>query len=1013
MKSLFYIFLFSLSFSSFAQQADVKFGKNRVQYKKFDWKSISTKNFTIYYYSGGNEIAHNAARYAEMDYKAISNTIGYIPRSKMTLIVYNSIGDAQQSNIGFHSDNYLGGETNFVKSKIEIAFTGTQVGFREEIRYKISKMLLNYMMFGGNLKEVVQSGYMMNLPPWFINGAAAYIAGKHTTNMYDFMYHHIHRKNPDPSKLQGRDAELAGQAIWTYMAEQYGESVIPNLINLTRITHDEKISLITTLNTPYRVFLKEWATHYKNTFIEDQEHIKRERSHFLDWHKYELKHVEFNPDSSLIAYSYHSQGKQKIIIWDTISGKKKQLFVNHFKVIDQATQAETPLIRWKSKTELSYVTYKKGKPYFVTYDLKQGKTVKKQFDYLDQILSFDHSPLNKDEIVVSAVQKGQADIFIYNFHVNHASRVTKDLYDDLYPRYLPNSDRIIFSSNRYGDTLELDPGSFDVIRDSFDLFILSQGSLILERVTKTDFSEFQTVPLSATEFLVVTEQKNRKNTFLINTEENIIHQITAYHPSSIDISTQGNTLGVVRRGKKENRTFITTLNTDTSYFSYLRIKDNKITEESELEKMKYEDAINYLLTVDLDKITFDSSKVDTTGQNIYSILRDIEKIDPTDIHILGPNKYRKTMGLDNFVSSAMLDPLRGLSILMDANMSELFGNHQFSGDLILASDLRSNLISVEYEYLKHRIDYGININRNDLSIPISARYSLTSVEFTGSYPFNQVSRFYFTPSYTTTGIADLISITTNNIYNSYVGYNTGFVFDNTSIFGLNMMRGTRGKVSYSHQYDIGNSGNSFGEFRTDLRHYQKIFNELTLAIRGSYGKYSGGGAKRYLLGGMDNWFIAQTDGLEQNPLDFSLISEDLLFLDYVTGLRGYNYNRLNGRQHLLFNAEMRMPIARLIKNRPIQSKFYKSLQFITFYDLGTAWNTGNIFTKANDRSTEFIDSSPFDITVTKYTSPFLGSYGFGLRTMLMGYYMKMDLAWGVENYNVNRAKFYLTLGYDF
>ena len=31
------------------------------------------------------------------------------------------------------------------------------------------------MMYGGSLKEVLQSSYLLRLPDWFIGGAAAYI----------------------------------------------------------------------------------------------------------------------------------------------------------------------------------------------------------------------------------------------------------------------------------------------------------------------------------------------------------------------------------------------------------------------------------------------------------------------------------------------------------------------------------------------------------------------------------------------------------------------------------------------------------------------------------------------------------------------------------------------------------------------------------------------------------------------------------------------------------------------
>ncbi len=104
-----------------AQLAPEPFGKNRIQYKKFDWEFISTQNFNVYYYKGGKASAQLTADYAEKELKRITSLIGYFPYSKTTLILYNSVADLRQSNIGLNDDSYqTGGETLFMKNKIEI-----------------------------------------------------------------------------------------------------------------------------------------------------------------------------------------------------------------------------------------------------------------------------------------------------------------------------------------------------------------------------------------------------------------------------------------------------------------------------------------------------------------------------------------------------------------------------------------------------------------------------------------------------------------------------------------------------------------------------------------------------------------------------------------------------------------------------------------------------------------------------------------------------------------------------
>ena len=56
-------------------------------------------------------------------------------------------------------------------------------------------------------------------------------------------------------------------------------------------------------------------------------------------------------------------------------------------------------------------------------------------------------------MVMSAVQNGQSDIYVYDVGSNSYDQITKDHYDDLYPRFINNSKEIVFSSNRINDTI--------------------------------------------------------------------------------------------------------------------------------------------------------------------------------------------------------------------------------------------------------------------------------------------------------------------------------------------------------------------------------------------------------------------------------------------------------------------------------------------------------------------------------------------------------------------------------
>ena len=151
---------------------------------------------------------------------------------------------------------------------------------------------------------------------------------------------------------------------------------------------------------------------------------------------------------------------------------------------------------------------------------------------------------------------------------------------------------------------------------------------------------------------------------------------------------------------------------------------------------------------------------------------------------------------------------------------------------------------------------------------------------------------------------------------------------------------------------------------------------------------------------MDNW-INQDDNTEgdNNPLaptEEGVNNSELLFTEFATNLRGFDYAALVGNNALLFNAELRVPLIRYLQSGPITSNFFRNLQFTGFFDIGSAWTGNSPFNEDNSISNRTIREGAFVIDLKDYRNPWLYSYGFGFRTMLLGYYMKLDVAYPVE-----------------
>lgn len=232
---------------------------------------------------------------------------------------------------------------------------------------------------------------------------------------------------------------------------------------------------------------------------------------------------------------------------------------------------------------------------------------------------------------------------------------------------------------------------------------------------------------------------------------------------------------------------------------------------------------------------------------------------------------------------------------------------------------------------------------------------------------------------------------------------------------MNLIEGTRGKLNFVHYEGLQNKNASFSQISLDVRHYQKIYKEIVFAVRGYTGTFFGNSPKQYVLGGVDNWFGNSTnyEGVK-NPLYVkSGFNENLLFVDFATTLRGFDYATLYGTSVAMANAEFRLPLVRALAGGPVSSNFFRNFQFTAFYDIGTSWTGTPPINSQNTLRTLEIKQGPFQIDLKQYLNPWLYSYGCGFRTMMLGYYLKFDLAWPVENYKVKDPRLSVSLGFDF
>lgn len=1062
------------------------FNKNRVQYRNFRWQYLVTANFEVHFYGSNEAIARHTAEVAENEYRRVTRLIGFSPYNKVKIFLYASVSDLQQSNLGVADQDFaLGGQTNFNKSVVELAYTGERQSYRDELVREITDALLFEMMYGGNLKEVLQSSYLLSLPEWFIAGASAYVTESWSREMDDFVRAHVaDRRFDKPDLYQGEDARHLGHSIWNFIAMKYGRTALANVLNLTRIVRNERTAIQNSLGVPYNDFIRQWQGFYAGQYKAlAQEHKPppagkrlRDRKNERIYHQ-----VKLSPDAKYVAYSENYRGWYRVWIELAEPGKqkrKKALRGGHY-VINQKINEHLPLIDWQNANKLVMLSKYNGKTALWTYDLEEDEEKRISFEDFENI---QHMAFNEKGslLVMSAERNGQSDIYTYDMRSRRLNRLTNDIYDDLDPVFLAQSDtEIAFVSNRPSDK-PVPADSADVVSRFFNLFFLDQYSGVEQA---TNFASQDAIPLAANKdfLLYLSDQRGIRHLFRYDFADQTSHQLTSFMVDIQQYDFVKDKLVTVQQTNEGDQIFLftdfdlnqTTFTGKTSRQTFMdrlmleqrrQSKTNTTQAEEKAEGKKETPTDTTKLqkqsrpepgktttdsTINTDDYEFDTfSSRSEPRPKLNNRTRSEEqpeqqaktpqKGEPQRkkeaVNISGPYTYESLFSFDQSVISPYFDAFRNLGLFLEVGMADDLEHHRIDVGVFFQGLLSINngYLFAEYEYLKNRLDYRIRYDRQAISLfdPLFIhRYTLNKITGSVSYPLNVVSRVTLSPFVATTRftasseVSPLVQALPDQTV-LYGGASAEFMLDNTIITAPNIRSGSRLKAELIHYFGLDQSEKGFGNLSIDARHYRELIRGVNLAVRLAYGQFYGRSSqnKQYRLGGVSNWVFQREEETrpddpffldENDPEAFRRDLSDVLFLQYATPLRGFDYNKLAGNNFILFNAELRIPLIAYFNRKTIRSKFFQNLQLVGFTDIGSAWTGISPFNRENALNTVRIENGPFQAKVSNFKDPFLIGYGVGVRTKILNYFTRFDVAWGLEDDAVQPAKYYLSLGYDF
>jgi hypothetical protein len=1084
----FLLFSFSNSFSQFYNGSQLTFGKNRVQYDDRFWSFFRFEKFDTYFYIGGKQLAIYTAKYADKCLKDIEKKLDYELGDKVQFIIFNKFSDLKQSNIGYQSnENYnIGGVTHIVGSKVFLYFDGNHKNFEKQIRAGIAKIIITEMIYGSKITAMIKNSALMNIPDWYLNGLVSYISEDWNTSVDNYIRDNILRGYFKKFySLSGDDAVLAGHAMWKFIADKYGAPAVSNIIYMTKISRNTESGFMFVLGISFKNLLNDMVAYYEQQYADfEKQSTKNENETLLKKQKANTVYSQFriSPDGKYSAYVTNEWGQYKVLLLDNETKKIKCLLKKDPK-LEEKTDVSYPLLAWHPSSKiLSIIFENKGKTLLYFYSPDDKTMDKQQLFNIEKILDFSYSQ-NGKMLAVSGVNLGQSDIYVYNLASHTFEQITKDIYDDLNPRFINNSSELLFSSNRPNDSIKYTNAEemnsitapLENVSDRYDIFLYDYNKRkpVLRKVTDTpDVNELFPMQYSKRYLTYLSDQNGVFNRYIARLDSAISFIDTATHyryfttsfpitnynrnileqdvnPLSDKISEISFDNGEYKmiieqktpvnelKGIKLPKTYyinqvetalknkgVETVDPLKEDIENIKSKKNKKTKKISNVLLNEVAPSVDTTNIDINNYQFGTQQVDGGSdsnavrkklfllprQENYNVEYSINSlVGQIDFNYLNAS-YQKYVGGN---SPIFLNP--GFNALFQVGVIDLLEDYRITGGFRVAVSFDNFEYFISFDNYKKRLDKTITFYRQTLQA--ADDYSLFKIHSNSLYyilkwPFSSVLSLKGTASvrYDKTVFlsTDIQNLKEPNLNEYWAGIKGELTFDNTRDRGINLFYGTRWKIFGEYYQKFTDKFNNLVVLGLDVRKYTKISKTFIWANRLAASTSFGNNTLIYYLGGVDNWMIPKFN----NEINVSQ-RKNWAYQTLATNLRGFTQNIRNGNSFVVINSELRFPIFKFFAKKPIRSEFISNFQFIGFGDVGTAWTGWDPFSEENTKFKQTIQQGPIKITIINERDPIVGGIGLGARTKLLGYFIRADYAWGIENLAFQSGVFYISLGLDF
>lgn len=961
------------------------FGRNKVQYDKFDFKVMKTQHFAVYFYPEMEESARIAARMAERWYARLSRVFNHKLKGRQVLILYASSSHFQQTNtISGIIGEGTGGVTESFKRRVILPVGGSLVATDRVIGHELVHAFQYDITSQNRSSYAGASPGIARIPLWFVEGLAEYLSiGSVDPNTAMWMRDATQRKKlPTIKKLDNPYKYFPyryGQSVWAYITGKYGDEAVASLLKQVGSVGELEAVMKRVLNVDFETLTKEWQQALSETYgpIAEKTQLveKNSRPLFIATEEKRLNvSPALSPDGNQIVFlSSRDLFSIDMYLADAHTGKIIR------RLVKTATNPRFDSLQflnssgsWDAQGErFVFGAITKSDPVLVVVNTKTGKREKETvFKEMGEILNPTWSPDGR-YIAFSALAGGLSDLFLFDLETDELKKLTDDPFSDLYPAWSPDGQKIAFVTDRFSSDLSiLNIGEYQIaLMDPHSGDIQRVRGFIGAKNIDPQWS-----PDSKSLFFM-SDRNGITNVYRIDLASQEIFQVTNLYTGVSGITAVSPALSIAQK-------------TGNMAYSVYSENNYSIYAIDSFESLAGEEPNGDFGGI---KPSLLPPRKKGEGEVIALLKNPMYGLpEDADFEI---SDYKPKLVLD-YVSPAQVavgtdrfGTYAGGGITL--NFSDMLGYHNLFTMAQVTSRVEDSALLVGYQNTKRRINWGAVVQRipyvyggisqgfgeyrGQISL-FQEELLYRQINYQASvfafYPFNQVRRFEISAGYRLIDFQREVRTQVYTIdgffldqYKSeldapdslYYGFVTAaFVYD-SSFFGATApILGQSYRIEFSPYF----GGNlNFASILADYRRYFMPVRPFTLAFRVMhYGRYG--------VNASDNRFYP-------------------LFLGYETLLRGYNsssfglnendvYAQLFGTKFAIANVELRFPLFGVLG---IGRGYYGILpiDFVAFYDAGIAWG----YELDGDK-----ENKPFFLGGDRKP---LTSAGVGVRMNLMGY----------------------------